>query len=80
VCALRAVVGICVGVSRCLFGGCVELGQDDASAGAEVGADGEGVDGVQNQASGGSEEDAAIALGDGEEECGVGGGHDYGEL
>lgn len=78
VCALRAVVDVCVGIGRCLFRGCVELGQDDAGAGPEVGADGEGVDGVEDQATGGSEEDAAVALGDGEEECGGGVGHYYG--
>ena len=79
VCALGAVVGVCVGIGRCLFRGCVELGQDDAGAGAEVGADGEGVDGVEDQATGGSEKYAAVALGN-EEECGGGGGHYYGEL
>ena len=79
VCTLRAVVGVCVGIGRCLFRGCVELGQDDAGAGPEVGANGEGVEGVEDQATGGSEEDAAVALGDGEEECGGGGGHYSGE-
>ena len=35
------------------------------------------MDGVEDQATGGSEEDAAVALGDGEEECGGGVGHNY---
>jgi hypothetical protein len=76
--ALRAVVGVCVGIGRCLFRGCVELGQDDAGAGPEVGTDREGVEGVEDQATGDSKVDAAVALGDGEEKCGVGVGHYYG--
>jgi hypothetical protein len=63
VCALRAVIGVCLGIGCCLIRRCVELGQDDTGTGAEVGSDGEGVDGVEDQATGGSKEDAAIALG-----------------
>jgi hypothetical protein len=73
VCALRAIVGVYFGISGCLLRGCVELREEDLGAGAEVEADGEGVDCAKGQAGGGGKEDAAVGWGYGEEDRDAGG-------
>lgn len=68
VCALRAIVDVRVGIGGYLFRGCVELREQDVGARAEVEADGEGVDCAEDEGSRRGEEDAAVVLGDGEQD------------